>query len=156
MTRIHKHTIDQLETFKDLFDNANDLIHLLDPDGRIIYVNNAWEKVLLFSQKEIEQKVIYDFVSEEDRAVFKKYREQVVDGQAPESHIVVSFLTKDNRKVYLEGTVTAKRVHGMSLYTRGIFRDVTNGHGGLESYPATARERTRPDRAPGGNPTGDP
>jgi len=125
LTRIHKHTIDQLETFKDLFDNANDLIHLLDPDGRIIYVNNAWQKVLQFSQEEIEQKVIYDFVTEEDRPAFKKYREQIVNGQTAENHIVVSFLTKDNRKVYLEGTVTTKSVHGMSLYTRGIFRDVT-------------------------------
>ena len=30
------------ENYKDLFDNSNDLIHILSEDARILYVNNSW------------------------------------------------------------------------------------------------------------------
>ena len=38
--------IENLETYKDLFDHAHDLIHIVEPDGTILHVNHAWQKHL--------------------------------------------------------------------------------------------------------------
>ena len=125
MSRLQKNTIDKLETFKDLFDNAHDLIHLLEPDGTIIYVNNAWQRVLGFTESEIERRSIYDFVIDEDRLRFESYRNDVIAGKAVEDQIITGFMTAAGTRVYLEGAVTIKVVNNVCLYTRGIFRDVT-------------------------------
>lgn len=40
------------ERYRDLFDNANDLIQSIDTDGRIRYVNSAWCKTLGYTDVE--------------------------------------------------------------------------------------------------------
>ena len=47
----NQHLIESLETYKDLFDHAYDLIHIVYPDGTILYVNKAWETHLEYAQE---------------------------------------------------------------------------------------------------------
>ncbi len=46
------------ERYKDLFDGANDMIHIVEPDGTLMYVNNAWMKCLGYELNEIRGKSI--------------------------------------------------------------------------------------------------
>ncbi len=39
--------------YRDLFENANDLIQSVGPDGRYLYVNNAWRQALGYADEEI-------------------------------------------------------------------------------------------------------
>lgn len=120
-----RHIIERLETYKDLFDNAHDLIHLVEPDGRILYVNRAWEKLLGYSQNDIEGKMIDAYVHEPDRARFMDYRRAVMKGMERNREIVVRLVTKDSDIVFVEGFVSSKSADGRAVYTRGIFRDIT-------------------------------
>jgi PAS domain S-box-containing protein len=114
------------ETFKDLFDNAHDLIHLVHLDGTLLYVNNAWTRVLQYSQEEVKGKSVYDFIDRQDRNLFIDYRNKVINGTTFTKEISVRFISKTGKKIWLEGLVSVKINDDKPQYTRGIFRDITS------------------------------
>jgi PAS domain S-box-containing protein len=113
------------ERYRDLFDNASDLIHIVTSEGKILYVNKAWKQTLGYSEDELEGESIYFFVCSKDRERFRQYRNKVIEGGATEDMIRISLMAKGNREIVAEGTVTVKMKDGKAEYTRGIFRDAT-------------------------------
>lgn len=139
-----KQIIDTLETYRDLFDNAHDLIHIVEPEGQIIYVNKAWEKLLGYPQEDIEGKSIYSFIHESDRASFIDYRNNILQGIVVNPGAIVRMTARNGRIIYLEGAISSRIVDGKALYTRGIFRDVTErleNESGLASMHLQLKER---------------
>jgi PAS domain S-box-containing protein len=117
--------LESFDIYKDFFDHAHDLIHIVEPDGKLIYVNEAWKRVLGYQQEEVRGKSINSFIDPVDRDRFIAYRENVLKGFTPKKEIIVALISKDGSKVFIEGFVSAKVVDGKSLYTKGIFRDIT-------------------------------
>lgn len=113
------------EIYKDLFDNAHDLIHFVKPDGTLLYVNNAWMHATKYTNAEIKQKSIYTLVHEDDKERFFLYRSSVLKDAKEQKQITIRLKTKDGETIFVEGNVSAKWQNGEPLYTRGIFRDVT-------------------------------
>src|SRR5688500_7315400 len=111
--------------YKDLFDNAHDLIHFVDADGTIMHVNNAWQKTLHYSIGEIEGRSIYDFIEETGREEFINYRKKILNTPADTDQIKVRLKTKTGKTVFAEGFISPKIIAGKGVYTIGIFRDVT-------------------------------
>jgi two-component system, LuxR family, sensor kinase FixL len=118
--------VEKLETYKDLFDNAHDLIHIVEPDGQIVYVNNSWRNVLGYSDAEIEGRSIYSFIIESDRERYIHYRSGIVNGADNDYEVAFGMVKKDGQTIHVEGFTSAKIVDGNALYTRGIFRDITS------------------------------
>jgi PAS domain S-box-containing protein len=125
LSQLKPFLLDNLETYKDLFDHAHDLIHVVAPDGSILYVNNAWKNILGYAQEQVEARSIYDFVDQADQDRFISYRKNVIAGEAVDNEIVVNFIASNRNTITLEGFVSAKVIDGKPLYTRGIFRDIT-------------------------------
>lgn len=125
MLHPNNHLIESLETYKDLFDHANDLIHMVKPDGTILYVNRAWEKILEYTQEEIQGCNFYAIVAPEDKEAFIHYRNEVIGGLASDKRIEVRLLSKSGKEIIVEGFVSAREQEGQVLYTRGIFRDIS-------------------------------
>ncbi|HUR10650.1 MAG TPA: PAS domain S-box protein [Flavitalea sp.] len=113
------------ESFKDLFDNANDLIHLIDLEGKIIYVNKSWMHALEYELQEIQDKSIYSFIEDENRGSFIEYRNKIISGDQAEHAILLTIRTKTGKKITLEGFVSLRKKGNKPYYTRGIFRDIT-------------------------------
>lgn len=113
------------EKYKNLFDSAHDMIHIVEPDGKIIYVNAAWMKSLEYTIDEIQGKSIYAFVTPEDRERFKQYRENVLNSTSKDDEITASLQTKSGKKIVVEGFVSPKFENGIPVYTQGIFRNIT-------------------------------
>jgi two-component system, LuxR family, sensor kinase FixL len=120
-----KNIVEALESYKVFFDSAHDLIHIVEPEGKILYVNNSWTRLLGFSEEEIRGQSIYSLVDSEDRDRFVSYRENILKGHASNDHITIRLITKSAHKLYVEGFVYAEMAAGRALYTGGIFRDVT-------------------------------
>lgn len=132
------------EEFKDLFDNAHDLVHFLEPDGRVAYVNPSWSRILGYEIGEIKGRIINDFVHPEDLQMFTSYRCRLLQRQQPGEKLLVRFVSKAGNIVYLEGFVSPKFLNGRALYTRGIFRDVSSrveDEKQLQFYLGELRER---------------
>jgi len=112
------------EQYRDLFENANDLIQCVSPHGRFLYVNPAWRKTLGYSQEEIADLSIFDIIhpnqSQDCRGLFQR----LMSGEKVEQ-IEVEFVAKSGETVVLEGSCDCKFVEGKPASSRGIFRNVT-------------------------------
>ncbi len=109
---------------QDFLDNANDLIQSVAPDGRILYVNSAWKRVLGFRDAELERLNLLDIVHFAHRENLQGEFDRVLRGEAAR-RFNVEFIAADGRLVILSGSVAAQLVHGRPIATQGIFRDVT-------------------------------
>ncbi|MDD2540808.1 MAG: PAS domain S-box protein [Desulfuromonadaceae bacterium] len=112
------------ERYRDLFENANDLIQSVAPDGRFIYVNRAWRKVLGYSEQEIENLRIFDIIDPSCHSHCSELFQRVMEGQEV-SHVEVVFVSKDGRKITVEGSANCKFINGVPIATRSIFRDMS-------------------------------
>lgn len=118
--------IESEEKYRDLFENATDLIQSVDNKGNILYVNNAWKKALEFNETELKNLNIFDIIHPEDKnhcqVVFNTLMTSKKEVKVRTSF---SFLTKTNKKLTVEGDVSCKIENGKPISTRAIFRDVT-------------------------------
>ncbi|TMA52772.1 MAG: PAS domain S-box protein, partial [Deltaproteobacteria bacterium] len=56
------------ERYRDLFENANDLIQSVGPDGHFVYVNRAWREALRYTEAEISHLSFLDILSPKSHA----------------------------------------------------------------------------------------
>ncbi|MDB6040001.1 MAG: sensor hybrid histidine kinase, partial [Verrucomicrobiales bacterium] len=112
------------EQFRDLFENAHDLIQSITPDGRFIFVNRRWKEVLGYSEEELHALTFFDLLEPpEARACREKMEELVRCGRLDQMPVV--FKSKSGTLIHLEGNVNCKYENGRAMEMRGIFRDVT-------------------------------
>ena len=112
------------ERFRDLFENANDLIQIISPEGRILYVNRSWRETLGYSEKEIQGLSVSDIIDstcgEYCNATFEK-----VLAEGSVNDVKTIFIARDGGKVFLEGSGRCKYEGGKPESVRCMFRDVT-------------------------------
>lgn len=126
------------EKYRDLFENANDLIQSVGSDGSFQYVNRAWMKTMGYGPEEVSSLTIFDVIHPECSECSSEFR-SVVFGEK-EGRIETRFLTKDRREIIVEGNINTVFEGGKQLGTRGIFRDITERKK-AEEVLAAERER---------------
>lgn len=112
------------ERYRDLFENANDLIQSVNPEGRYLFVNKAWKNTMGYSDEEIVQLHITDVLHPDHYNHCANLFRKVLEGQDLRS-IETVFVTKDGRHINVEGNISCRWENGKPAATRGIFRDVT-------------------------------
>lgn len=110
--------------FRDLVENANDLIQICDMDGAILYANRAWRETLGYGEAEISGLMLSDIIhpGSLDHCMVQ-FKKVVVEKKLLDVEAV--FLTKGRHSVFVEGSATCRYKDGKPLSTRTIFRDVT-------------------------------
>ena len=112
------------ERFKDLFENANDLIQIVDAEGKFLYVNRKWRELLGFTESEARQKKFSDIVRKKKIPHCTGIFKSVANGESIERMETV-FISKDGRELYVEGSLTPSFKDRKFISCRGIFRDIT-------------------------------
>ncbi|MEZ4757643.1 MAG: PAS domain S-box protein [Flavobacteriales bacterium] len=112
------------ERYRDLFENATDLIQSVDPQGRFEYVNTAWHRTLGYSAEELSSLHFMDIVAPDHQAHCRRSFDQLMQGEDP-GRIDTVFLAKDGSRVHVVGTSNLRTVEGKPIATRSIFHDVT-------------------------------
>src|SRR5581483_8068812 len=113
------------ERFHDLFENANDLIQSVGPDGGFLFVNRAWEETLGYTAEEASRMKIFDVLDESCREHSWETFKRAMAGENV-GRIEVIFKGRDDRRVLVEGAVSCRFQDGQPAATRGIFRDLTD------------------------------
>ena len=114
--------------YKDLFDQANDVIFTADPEGRITSANRKAAEVFLPSGAPLQHPSIADFLTPESagRAADVLRRALADDSDLPdEQPWDFEAWTKDGNLVSLEVTARFMRENGVVTGVHGIARDVT-------------------------------
>lgn len=112
------------EKYRDLFENANDLIQSVTPEGRFVYVNRAWKETLSYNDDEVQDISLFDIIHPASRTHCGEVFERVIGGERVDN-VEAVFVAKDGREVIVEGSASCRFEKGEPVSTRGIFRDVT-------------------------------
>ncbi len=111
------------DRFRDLFENATDMLQSIDPQGRILVVNRAWRETLGYSEEEATALNMFDIIHPDFHEVCRKKFEQILrDGREFTSNAI--FLSKTGRKIHVEGRVNCKFVDNKPVALRSAFRDI--------------------------------
>jgi PAS domain S-box-containing protein len=118
--------IDSEEKYRDLFENASDLIQSMDMTGNIIYVNKTWKKTLGYSDKELEGKNIFDIIHPDCQERCKALFLKVIKSKEGETNRVSYELkSKKGEKIIVEGSFSLKFKERKAVSILSILRNVT-------------------------------
>jgi PAS domain S-box-containing protein len=116
--------VESEERYRDLFENANDLIQSVNAYGRFLYVNRAWQETLGYNEAEIADMNVFDIIHPNYKQYCWQKFYRVMSGEKLEQ-VKAAFITKDGQTIFLEGNINCKFLEGHPVATRGIFRNIT-------------------------------
>ena len=126
--RVEQRTIEVIERetqLRDFFDNATDLIQSITPEGEFLFVNRAWKEALGYSDEDLRNLTIMDVIHPQNLNHCLEMMQKILADQESQS-IEATFVTKDGRKIIVEGNVNCRVENGQVIATRGIFRDISD------------------------------
>ncbi len=113
------------QRYYDLFETASDLIQSVALDGHFVYVNRAWREALGYTEAEVNRLSLFDIISPDSQAHCQELFQRVLNGENLGS-VQAEFVTKDGRKILVEGSASCKFIDGKPFATQSIFRDITH------------------------------
>ncbi len=128
--------------YREIFENASDMIQTIDLGGNILYVNDAWRKTLGFQKNEIQNKNIIDFIHQDYRDHCLRMMGALADGMMESlDKVEIAFITKTNKTVLVEGNINLRRENGVPVGTRAIFRNITEKKKAQEKVKSSLVEK---------------
>ena len=112
------------ERFRELFENANDIVYTHDLEGRLTSVNQMGEKLLQRSRKEILSRNIVELVGEEQRPAARQWLENVVKDSGPPT-AEWDFAAASGQRIKVEISTRLIERGGKVVEVEGIARDIT-------------------------------
>ncbi len=116
--------IESENRYRDLFENAGDLIQIVDKEGKFIVVNKKWKKVLHYSDAEIKKLNIFDIVIDDEKKICNAIQEKLSKGKVCED-VELILKRKDGKNIFVNGSVIPRIIDKQLFTSRGIFRDIT-------------------------------
>ncbi|MFH1974944.1 MAG: PAS domain S-box protein [Pseudomonadota bacterium] len=115
------------QRFRALSENAPDIIYTLNVDGRFLYVNPAWEKILGYHKDAVVGKLFTDFIKKEDMERFIPVFSYIRDNRQTITDLYVPILHNDGteRLFYMSAAPDADS-EGNVIGVVGTFKDVTD------------------------------
>jgi diguanylate cyclase (GGDEF)-like protein/PAS domain S-box-containing protein len=113
------------QRFRDLYENATDIIFTIDLEGRFTSINKAAERTMGYTAREALRMTIDDVLPPEGAEQVRQSIASQLGGEAPRLS-EVAVLTKDGRKVPLEVKGRLLFNNGVPVGIQGIGRDVTD------------------------------
>ncbi len=113
------------ERYRELFENANDIVYTHDLDGTVTSINLAGERVSGYSRDEIVGTSIQDLVVPEHRERAAEAMAKKLRGEASSTFYEVEMRAKDGRRIPLELSTRLIYRDGIPVGVQGIGRDVT-------------------------------
>ena len=111
------------ERYFNLFNNANDLIQIINPTGKFIAVNKKWLKTLEYSQEEVKNIKVFDIIRKDKLQQIGAMIQKVKERESINFETI--FISKSGKEIMVEGNGNGLFEDGKFISLVGIFRDVT-------------------------------
>jgi diguanylate cyclase (GGDEF)-like protein/PAS domain S-box-containing protein len=114
----------------ELLDESDELVCVTGPDGRIGYVNRAWQRALGYTEAEAAAFSVVDLIVPEQRAAYHAAVRRLLAGHTVDGFEVV-LVAKDGRRVVCRGRATPQMAPAEGggpprcVGARAFYRDVT-------------------------------
>ncbi len=112
------------ERYRELFENANDLIYTHDLEGRFTSLNRAGEEISGYSRIEVQKIHITDIILPEYLETARVMIERKID-QKITTFYELEILTKNKRRLTFEVSSRLIYENGKPVGVQGIARDIT-------------------------------
>lgn len=122
--RIEKALRQSEEHYRDLFESASDLIQIIRPDGKFLFVNPAWRETFGYTEEEVEDLTIFDLIDPDcSDHCQQTFAEVITEGRV--DRIETTFIAKNGEKIRIQGAANCRYHEGSPQFARCIFRNVT-------------------------------
>lgn len=112
------------ERYRELFENANDVIYTHDLQGNFTSLNRTGEAVTGYSREEAMRMNVADVIAPEYLNIARQRTAEKADGKAPTVY-ELEIITKDRCRVRLEVSTRLIFCDGKPVGVQGIARDLT-------------------------------
>ena len=110
--------------YRDLFDNASDLVCATDAAGSFLYVNRAWQDAIGTSDADLRRRRFLDVVHPDSRERYADVVRRALAGETL-THVELVLMTGRDTPITVEGNLSCTFDGGLPVMLRGIYRDVT-------------------------------
>jgi diguanylate cyclase (GGDEF)-like protein/PAS domain S-box-containing protein len=112
------------DRYRELFENAYDMVYTFDLAGKITSINKAAERIVGYSRTEALQMRFSQFVAPEFQQIVRRMIDRQIADEAPTTQ-ELDIVTKDKRRVTLEVSHRLIFHEGKPIGIQGIARDIT-------------------------------
>jgi PAS domain S-box-containing protein len=109
--------------YRDLLENANDMVYTHDREGRLTSINQTGEKLLQRPRDQLLSRNIVEFVAPEQQSAARQWLESVLKDPAPT--VEWDFLTGPGQRVKVEISTRLVEEGSRGIEVEGIARDIT-------------------------------
>jgi diguanylate cyclase (GGDEF)-like protein/PAS domain S-box-containing protein len=113
--------ITKLPPLAEVLDLMPDAVCVVDTEGRLLFVNASFERILGYAPDEVLGRPIFDLVHPDDRAATTRQAEQVMAGTL-QRHFRNRYVHKDGHSVDIQWSARWLPDHGVRI---GVGREVT-------------------------------
>ena len=112
------------ERYRDLFENANDIVFTTDLQGNLTSFNKAGELVTGFTREEVMEKSAFASFTPEFRKIVREMLEKKLTGKS-KTQYELELTAKEGHQLILEISVRLITKNGKPSGVQGIARDIT-------------------------------
>ncbi|MCW3993336.1 MAG: PAS domain S-box protein, partial [Candidatus Bathyarchaeota archaeon] len=112
------------EKHRTMLDTANVLIQSVSAEGKFVYVNKEWKKVLGYTDKDLKKITLMDVIRKDYRKHCMDIFKQVVKGKSVRD-VEAVFVAKDGEEIMVSGNARSMLKDGEFVSTVGFFANVT-------------------------------
>jgi PAS domain S-box-containing protein len=113
------------ERYRNLFENAYDLVYIHDLEGNFISVNQAAERVFGYSREEALEINIEQTIAPDHLELARRMMREKIAGTKQTAY-EIDCITRDGRRLTLEVNSTVIYKDGAAVAVQGIARDITD------------------------------
>lgn len=111
--------------YRDLFENANDVIYTHDMTGRLLTINRAGEAMTGYSRDELLKMTIFDLALPVRRETVSAWLEKLANGDDTRPTFESELLSKAGRIIPFEVSIRPMRDGDRITAVEGVARDIT-------------------------------
>lgn len=114
------------EKYRELFDASTELIQSIDASGNFLYVNEHWKKAMGYTDEELSRLNLFALVHPDSQAHCSSlFADIIATGKFGESRTFYDVVSKDGRRITVEGAISIKLDHGRVVSVQSFLRDVS-------------------------------
>lgn len=114
------------ERYRELFENAGDMLYTCDLNGKITSINKAGEQMTGYMRETALQMCIEEIVAPEQIAACRCMFKQNLKGETQDSVYQTEFLCKDGRRIPVEIHSRLIYESGLAIGVHGTVRDISD------------------------------
>jgi len=112
------------ELYRNLIELSNEMVHVLSATGNIVFANAAWKKALGYTDEDLKTLHFTNVLEKGTEDYFHDNMPLIMAGESLKN-IERVFVTKDGRKLFVEGNVVPRYINGVIVGAQSFFRDIS-------------------------------